>query len=821
VTLADDPAVLLVDDRPENLLALRATLEPLKCRTVAVTSGDEALKALLQQEFAVVLLDVQMPGLDGFETAEMIKSRARTRAVPIIFVTAISKERHHVFRGYSAGAVDYLFKPYDPELLRSKVRVFIQLAEASRAAARSEAMVRAAFESAPIGMARIDAEGRFAEVNRALARLLGSTPAQLRDRLFESVVHPEDDPGAEHRARLLEGALEHDEREARLTTADGPVPCRLTFSVARVPGLPPALILQVQDLRAQRTAELEREQRIREQVARTEAERTSATLRALQTISDAAISHREYDGLVHDLLDRTADALAVDTAAFVLLQPGGTYVVHQIAATDSAGADRRWYSVVAGDPQPADGGEPPSLSARMAASISSPLVVAGETLGRLHVGSLFARRFTQGEQDLLRLAADRAALAIQRAALHRRDLAITEELQRSLLPARLPDVPGMATAARYLPGGQGERVGGDWYDAVLQSPDQLLLIIGDVAGHGIAAAADMGQLRSALLAYALDGHGPGAILERLNAFQIGVHGPGMSTVALVRFDRKTRKATYSCAGHLPPLLLRPDGETVWLDGALAPPIGAVPDQAYREQSIPVRAGSALVLYTDGLVEERGERVDIGLERLRDAVRDAPGEAEAVCDRILESLPIGEADDDVTLLVLRTAAERRRRASDRRSPNGADAAESESPDPVARQLAHGTWRYHAARSARVELPRTPLAAGAARRIVTEMLAGWISDAELRDLYTIISEVVNNAVVHGDGEAQLVVQLAAAAEALRVEVTNDGAAFTPAEPSTPDEPGGFGMVIIDRMASRWGIDFTPGVCVWFELDRGRAP
>ncbi|MBW3636851.1 MAG: response regulator, partial [Armatimonadetes bacterium] len=119
--------VLLVDDRPENLLALRAILEPVGCRLVDAHSGMEALKHLLQDEFALILMDVQMPGLDGFETTTLIKERERTRHIPIIFVTAISKEQNYIFQGYSAGAVDYISKPFDPVILRSKVMVFIEL----------------------------------------------------------------------------------------------------------------------------------------------------------------------------------------------------------------------------------------------------------------------------------------------------------------------------------------------------------------------------------------------------------------------------------------------------------------------------------------------------------------------------------------------------------------------------------------------------------------------------------------------------------------------------------------------------------------------
>src|SRR5436190_6761339 len=121
--------ILLVDDRPENLLALEAILEPLKQNLLYAHSGEDALRKLLQHDVAVILLDVQMPGLDGFETASLIKQRERTRHIPIIFVTAISKDEEHVFRGYSAGAVDYVFKPFNPEILRSKVAVFIELHE--------------------------------------------------------------------------------------------------------------------------------------------------------------------------------------------------------------------------------------------------------------------------------------------------------------------------------------------------------------------------------------------------------------------------------------------------------------------------------------------------------------------------------------------------------------------------------------------------------------------------------------------------------------------------------------------------------------------
>src|SRR5580765_2596305 len=136
--------ILMVDDRPDNLTALEEALRPLNQELVKVNSGDEALKCLLTEDFAVILLDVQMPGLNGFETAELIKSRERTRYIPIIFLTAISKDEAYVFRGYSVGAVDYMSKPFQPDVLRSKVAVFVDLYRKQRQLKQQEGLLHEA-----------------------------------------------------------------------------------------------------------------------------------------------------------------------------------------------------------------------------------------------------------------------------------------------------------------------------------------------------------------------------------------------------------------------------------------------------------------------------------------------------------------------------------------------------------------------------------------------------------------------------------------------------------------------------------------------------
>jgi PAS domain S-box-containing protein len=171
--------ILLVDDHPENLLALEAVLEPLGRTLVRAGSGEEALKRLLTDDYALILLDVQMPGMDGYETADYIKRLERTRTVPIIFLTALNTEQRHVFRGYESGAVDYLFKPFDPTVLRSKVNVFVDLYEKNAALRRSEQQLRLLVDGAQdYSLVMLDTEGRITTWNQGAERLGGLTADQ-------------------------------------------------------------------------------------------------------------------------------------------------------------------------------------------------------------------------------------------------------------------------------------------------------------------------------------------------------------------------------------------------------------------------------------------------------------------------------------------------------------------------------------------------------------------------------------------------------------------------------------------------------------------
>lgn len=675
MSTADQPSVLLVDDRPENLLALEAVLAPLKCNLVSVTSGQEALRRLLHDEFALILLDVQMPELDGFETAEYIKRRRKTRDIPIIFVTAISKERHHVFRGYETGAVDYVFKPYDPELLRAKVAVFLELFEANRAVHRSEELLRATFEAAAIGMARLDEDGAIQRVNAQLCEILGVREGVLLGRTIDAITHPEDvGLDVAERRDLLRGRRGAYDVEKRLLDASGTeIAAQLSFSVARDDdGGFRALLVQVQDIRERRRAQKARDELVREQAARAEAEAAAERQRSIRAITDAALAPLGLSDLLQELLARITDVLAVDGAAIVLEEESQGHVVvhaageaaayvrehgrHQGGMAARVMAERRPIVVTetSADEELADH----PLGASVSSLVGVPLLAGERPIGALEVGTLFARDFSADDIDLLQLAADRAALAIERVRLLERQQRIAEELQRSLLPQSLPAIPGLAMAARYLPGGAGTRVGGDWYDTIPLPGGRVALVIGDVAGRGVDAAAMMGQLRSALRAYILEGSTPGTALEKLNRFMLSLSWDSMATACVLLLEPATGRLTLASAGHPPPHVLSADGVATSLTEPLGVPLGALDAVSYEEGVVTLGPGASLVLYTDGVVEQRDELIDRGIERLENSLVDGgPIEPEPLCERVLRgTIGAGGSNDDVTLLVVQAAIE---------------------------------------------------------------------------------------------------------------------------------------------------------------------
>ncbi|WP_220453985.1 SpoIIE family protein phosphatase [Nocardioides immobilis] len=241
----------------------------------------------------------------------------------------------------------------------------------------------------------------------------------------------------------------------------------------------------------------------------------------------------------------------------------------------------------------------------------------------------------------------------QEEARTRRGREIAEILQRSLLPDRLPQIPEVALAARYEPATADVEVGGDWYDVIRLRDGLVGLAIGDVAGHGLTAAATMGQVRMALRAYAVQDPSPVSVMSGVNRLVSHLSMPEMVTLVYLVFDPATRTLCFTNAGHPPPLLFG-GGESRYLEDGLAPPLGVMAEAEFQEHKQDMWVGSTLLLYTDGLVERRHESIQRGLDRLAtEAIGHEDADVDELCDAILSSLiETDHVGDDIALLAMR-------------------------------------------------------------------------------------------------------------------------------------------------------------------------
>jgi integral membrane sensor domain MASE1/anti-sigma regulatory factor (Ser/Thr protein kinase) len=233
-----------------------------------------------------------------------------------------------------------------------------------------------------------------------------------------------------------------------------------------------------------------------------------------------------------------------------------------------------------------------------------------------------------------------------------REHRIAETLQRGLLPDRLPEVPGMGLAARYVPAGANMEVGGDWYDVVQLPSGHVGLAIGDVAGHGLRAASTMGQLRMALRAYALEEPSPAKVVSRLDRLVSRLLGSEIVTLVYLVLNLDSGMVHFANAGHPPPLVVGSGGQTFFLEEGLGPPLGCDVPELPVEASFRLVPDSTLLLFTDGLVEKRGISIHEGLERLETLAADCGQDIEALCKQLLRSMVGDEISDDIALLAIR-------------------------------------------------------------------------------------------------------------------------------------------------------------------------
>ncbi|MFE3323832.1 SpoIIE family protein phosphatase [Streptomyces sp. NPDC059176] len=280
-----------------------------------------------------------------------------------------------------------------------------------------------------------------------------------------------------------------------------------------------------------------------------------------------------------------------------------------------------------------------------------PLIASSRPIGTCVLGFDEAHRFTAKDRGVLTALAGLIAQALERARLYDSEFALARGLQQALLPHRLPVVPGVRTAARYLPGTSGMDIGGDWYD-VIPTEDGVCLVIGDVEGHSVAAAATMAQLRSAVRAFTAVGHVPGEVVAGANQTLIDLDPGLLASCCYLRVEPRDHRAYAVCAGHPPPLLRDPGGATCVLGLDPGPLLGVDRASHYPGRWIDLPAGSVLALYTDGLVEERGTGIEVGIDRLRASLAHARADSlDELADRLLHGAR-GWAyrADDIALLL---------------------------------------------------------------------------------------------------------------------------------------------------------------------------
>jgi len=390
-------------------------------------------------------------------------------------------------------------------------------------------------------------------------------------------------------------------------------------------------------------------------------------LRSSYRFSDPALSEMPLEVLLDELLVRIQEALEVDTVAILLLDAEAQQLVARAAKGIEEEVERgvripigrgfagriaaERVAIYIADVDHADIMNPILREKGIQSLLGVPLIVEGTLIGVLHVGSLTPRSFGSNDLAILQLAAARAAPAIERASLTARlehEHSVSVALQRSLLPNRLGDFPGVRLAARYLPA--REEVGGDWYDVIELPRGRIGLVIGDVVGHGIAAAALMGRLRTALHAYSIESYGPGRALELVDRFVQSLGEPAMATAAYAVFDGYTSTLQYATAGHLPPILVSADGARV-LEVPPAPPLGAFPYGRIPEHELALGSGETLFLYTDGLIERRGIPLTDGIQALCRSLSGAASPEEACVAAVADLVPIEGLSDDVAIVAI--------------------------------------------------------------------------------------------------------------------------------------------------------------------------
>ena len=394
-------------------------------------------------------------------------------------------------------------------------------------------------------------------------------------------------------------------------------------------------------------------------------------VRFLFALSDPNLSELGLDEFLDELLVRVRDALAVDTVAILLLDVPTQQLVARAAKGIEEEVERgvripigegfagriaaERVAIYIADVDHADILNPILREKGISSLLGVPLIVEGQLIGVMHVGALTPRAFAERDLAVLQIAAARAAPGIERARLYSAleyEHRVARLLQRSLLPKRLAEVVGVSTAARYLPA--SDEVGGDWYDVFELPRGRIGLAIGDVVGHGVRAAALMGQLRTALHAYAMQDHGPARTLELVDRFVQAMPEYAMATAAYAVLDPDTGIVRLASAGHLPPIVVGGE-QPAMVEFAPAAPLGAFPYGGCQEHEIQLAPGETLLLYTDGLIERPDVPLTQSIQELLEATSDANSPDDACRRAVGGMVSLENLRDDVAVVAVQRGA----------------------------------------------------------------------------------------------------------------------------------------------------------------------
>jgi serine phosphatase RsbU (regulator of sigma subunit)/anti-sigma regulatory factor (Ser/Thr protein kinase) len=425
--------------------------------------------------------------------------------------------------------------------------------------------------------------------------------------------------------------------------------------------------------------------------------------------------------------------------------------------------------------------------------LAMPLVDrAGRNIGLLHLSDKRDGAFSTNDEAILVQLAQIASVAIENLRLYEHEHEIAQTLQRSLLPPSLPEIPGVAVAARFRPAGAGDEVGGDFYDIFEMGHDRWGIAVGDICGKGAAAATVTALARYTLRATALHERAPSRILGVLNEALLR-HTPDQRfcTIAYAALEPVRGRLEIASGGHPPPLLLR--GGQVEPLGGSGTILGIMDDPPLNDREVDLLPGDTVVFYTDGVTDAHAPQRMISPEQLEAALAECEGQNAAEVASRIETLALGGIEgpprDDIAIVVV--ALE-----------DGARSNHVEAVGSIDLTL---------------DLPPTAASASAAREALSP-LGERLDNSQLETVRLLVTELITNSVKHGDpGDDPVTVTVTLTNGVVRVEVIDGGPGFEP--PPRPDKPlespSGWGLYLVDRLASRWGVD---GGGVWFELDRG---